>query len=158
MYIRKMMRYNKQYKIWFEKLRKDYINEFFYGDEENWNSRSQPFMSFKHMLRKILHETGHDVAEIAKLEGINRNTVINSIETQNIVLHPVLKDNIYRFVMPRLTQDPVRKIRMSLLSDGGSNEQLSRRYGVHENVIDKIMTNQPVSDNTINYLYRQCTP
>lgn len=146
--------FNKQ---WFSELQREFVDEFMYGDMSNWRSRRHPFVLFRHLFRQTLYGTAiNSVSQMADLEGVDRATVTNSLNQEDVDVHPVLIDRMQEFILERVNRDPFTRVKLRLMSEGEPNEKLAQRYGVHVTVIDKIMRSEPVAQNTIHYIYQQC--
>lgn len=152
-----MSKYSKEYAIWYEQLKQDYIDQYFYGEQDLFMTQSQPFISFRHLFMKHLyHDGGHSLAEIARLEGLDTTTVRNSLETSNIKVSQIEQESVAEFMIGRMAKDPLTRVRLTLQTEQGTTDEVAKKYDVHFTVIDKIMNQEPVAPNTINFLYRQC--
>lgn len=153
----KELRYTKEYAGWYEDLKRDFIDQYFHGDVELWKGRTQPFISFRHLFFRVLKKhTGHTNSDLGRLEGLDRQTIGNSLNTSSINVHPIMEQSINEFLIGRMSKDPLTRVRLTLQAESGTIDEVAEKYGVHFTVIEKIMNHKPVASNTITYLHRQC--
>lgn len=146
--------------IRYNAVRNQIIEEFFYGDEELWNSRSNPHIHFKHLFRQIIHKFLIPTPSIqAKMEGVHRSSITNSLEVVP-PLEPIFAKMFSDRLKQLIDKHPYSFVKRIILeqSESKTNDELAKQYSVHVSVIERVILGKELPINTLNYLFRQCTP
>lgn len=143
----------------YHQVREEFINEFYHGNEDFWNTRKQPYMSFKHLWRHLVDKYLIPIkSHQAKLEGVHHSTITHTFYNPNINLHPQLRKTAEDFLTKQLKRDPQTHVKFKMqghLAKGLTRSDIARKYMVHPEVVDNVLDSGPVGMHSIQYVFKQ---
>lgn len=148
------------------RLFKLYIDKYFHGDPDNWNTRKEPYIFYKHILRQYLVQQIGIVERVRDIEqsvtGIrpDQSTVYNSrdIDINTFKLSKKDLKEILIFLNKHFNvsvQQKIKTIVLDRLYGGYTKEDVSRHCMVHPQVINDLLNNVTLPEPIITQMNRE---